>query len=148
MVRAHPSSVIAWSASCRRGAIRRRDRNRWSSFGPSRSEVKGELMSRALSEERELAGAEVLVVDSDAAVPRGIEKLVGPRGLPVTGASTQERALELVRTKVFGVVVIDLDTPTPNAGLKLVEHVRRDSPASLVIVLASRKGLAAALSPV
>jgi DNA-binding NtrC family response regulator len=99
-----------------------------------------------MSQERELAGAEVLVVDSDPAVQRGLEKILGPRGLPVSGATSHEKALELVSTKVFGVVVVDLDTPTPNAGLTLVEAVRERSPTTLVIVLASRKAFDAAVS--
>ncbi len=102
--------------------------------------------SRQISQERELVGAEVLVVDGDAAVQKGLEKLLTPRGLPVTAASTHEKALELVGTKIFGVVVIDLDTPTPNAGLRLVEQVRAASPTSLVLVLASRKAFDAAVS--
>jgi DNA-binding NtrC family response regulator len=99
-----------------------------------------------LSAERELAGAEVLVVDGDAAVPRGLEKLLAPRGLPLTTATAHERALELVTTKVFGVVVIDLDTPGPNAGLQLVEEVRLRSPTSLILVLAARKSFDAAVA--
>jgi DNA-binding NtrC family response regulator len=102
--------------------------------------------SRQISAERELAGAEVLIVDSDPTVQKGLEKILGPRGLPVTLAATDEKALELVSTKVFGVVVVDLDTPTLNAGLQLVEKVRERSPTSLVIVLASRKSFDAAVS--
>jgi DNA-binding NtrC family response regulator len=102
--------------------------------------------SRQISQERELAGAEVLIVDSDPTVQKGLEKILGPRGLPVTLAATDEKALELVSTKVFGVVVVDLDTPTLNAGLQLVEKVRERSPTSLVIVLASRKSFDAAVS--
>jgi DNA-binding NtrC family response regulator len=102
--------------------------------------------SSHMSHERELAGAEVLVVDSDSAVQRGLEKILGPRGLPVSGATTHDKALELIATKVFGVVVVDLDTPTPNGGLGLVEAVRERSPTTLVIVLASRKAFDAAVS--
>src|SRR5215470_2596213 len=102
--------------------------------------------SRQLSEERELAGAEVLVVDGDSAVHKGLEKILAPRGLPVTGATSHEKAKELVATKVFGVVVVDLDTPTPNGGVALVEAVRERSPTSIVIVLASRKAFDAAVS--
>lgn len=102
--------------------------------------------SRQISQERELAGAEVLIVDSDPTVQKGLEKILGPRGLPVTLAATEEKALELVSTKIFGVVVVDLDTPTLNAGLQLVEKVRERSPTSLVIVLASRKSFDAAVS--
>lgn len=102
--------------------------------------------SRQISQERELAGAEVLIVDSDPTVQKGLEKILGPRGLPVTLAATDEKALELVSTKIFGVVVVDLDTPTLNAGLQLVEKVRERSPTSLVIVLASRKSFDAAVS--
>jgi len=102
--------------------------------------------SRQISQERELAGAEVLIVDSDPAVPKGLEKILAPRGMPVSSATTHEKALELVTAKIFGVVVIDLDTPSPNAGLRLVEAVRERSPTSLVLVLASRKSFDAAVA--
>jgi DNA-binding NtrC family response regulator len=99
-----------------------------------------------ISAERELAGAEVLVVDGDIAVQKGIAQLLAPSKLHVTSASDHARALELIGHKLFGVVIIDLDTPSPNAGIPLVKQVRERSPTSLVFLLVSRKSFDAALA--
>jgi DNA-binding NtrC family response regulator len=101
---------------------------------------------RNISVERELAGVEVLIVDADPAVQRGFEQLLAPSGLPVTAAAGPEKALELIADKVFGVVVIDCDTPAPNAGIALVEKVRERSPTTLVFVLLARKAFDAAVA--
>jgi DNA-binding NtrC family response regulator len=99
-----------------------------------------------ISEERELAGAEVLVVDGDPAVQKGIAQLLSSDKLPVTTVSDPARALELIGTKHFGVVIVDLDTPAPNSGIALVKQVRERSPTSLVFLLVSRKSFDAALA--
>jgi DNA-binding NtrC family response regulator len=96
--------------------------------------------------ERELAGAEVLVVDADPAVQRDLENLLAPLGVPVTSSATHDRALELVAEKVFGVVLIDLDTPSPNAGIALVAEMRERAPTALVFVLSARKSFDAAVA--
>lgn len=96
--------------------------------------------------ERELAGVEVLLVDADPAVQQGLEQLLEPSGLPVTTASEAAHALDLIAAKVFGVVVIDLDTPSPGAGVDLVRQVRERSPTSLVFLLVSRKSFDGAVA--
>ena len=102
--------------------------------------------SRVISAERELAGAEVLVIDGDAAVQKGIAQLLAPSKLHVTSAPDHAKALDLLGQKLFGVVIIDLDTPSPNAGIPLVKLVRDRSPTSLVFLLVSRKSFDAALA--
>lgn len=99
-----------------------------------------------ISAERELAGAEVLVVDADPAVQKGIAQLLAPSKLQVTAASDHARALDLISQKLFGVIIIDLDTPSPNAGIPLVKVMRDRSPTSLVFLLVSRKSFDAALA--
>jgi DNA-binding NtrC family response regulator len=99
-----------------------------------------------ISEERELAGAEVLVVDGDPAVQQGMSQLLASDKLPVTTVAEPARALELIGTKHFGVVIIDLDTPVPNAGIALVKQVRERSPTSLVFLLVSRKSFDAVVN--
>jgi DNA-binding NtrC family response regulator len=88
---------------------------------------------------RELAGAEILVIDVDPAVQRGLDKLLAAHGLAVTSAATREKAFELLAEKFFGVVLVDLDTPEPGGGIALVGDVRERSPTSIVIVLSTRK---------
>jgi DNA-binding NtrC family response regulator len=101
--------------------------------------------SKDISSERELAGAEVLVVDADPAVHQGIAQLLAPSKLSVTPASTPERVLELCGAKHFGVVIVDLDTPAPGEGVELIKRVRERSPTSLVFMLMSRKSFDAAV---
>ncbi len=99
-----------------------------------------------LSPGRELQGAEVLVVDADVSVQRGMERLLEPTGLAVTAVGSDERALELVATKFFGVVIVDLDLYMPNNGLGVVKAVREKSPPTLVLVLSPRKSFDAAVA--
>jgi DNA-binding NtrC family response regulator len=101
---------------------------------------------RPISSERELAGAEVLVVDADPAVQQGITLLFAPERLPVTVLSDQAKALELVGTKLFGVIIVDLDTPAPGAGIAFVKKVRERSPTSLVLLLVARKSFDSAVA--
>jgi DNA-binding NtrC family response regulator len=99
-----------------------------------------------LSPARELQGAEVLVVDADVTVQKGMERLLESTGLAVTAVGSDERALELVATKFFGVVLVDLDLYVPNNGLALVKAVREKSPPTLVLVLSPRKSFDAAVA--
>lgn len=100
---------------------------------------------RELSEQRELHGAEVLVIDADAAVQKGMVQLLSSDRLPVTAVSDAARAMELIGTKHFGVVIVDLDTPQPNGGIALVKQIRERSPTSLVFLILGRKSFDAAL---
>jgi len=102
--------------------------------------------SRLISAARELTGSEVLVIDTDPSVQRGMVQLLAPAGLQVTAAVTPDKALELVGNKFFGVVIVDLDTPTPGAGQALIKAVRELSPISLVFVLSPRKSFDAAVT--
>ena len=99
-----------------------------------------------LSPARELQGAEVLVVDADPSVHRGMERLLEAEGFSVTAVASEERALELLATKFFGVVVVDLDISAPNAGLMLVKAAREKSPPTVVIVLSPRKSFDAGVA--
>ncbi len=84
-------------------------------------------------------GQEVLVVDADQNVQRGLGQLLQSVGLQPTMLADPARAHELARDKFFAVAVIDLDTPTPNAGLELVRLLRRDAAATTIFVMAARK---------
>lgn len=84
-------------------------------------------------------GQEVLVVDGDDKVQRGLAQLLGENGLQPTVVSDAVRARELAREKYFAVALIDLDTPQTNAGLELVRWFKVNAPSTTTIVLASRK---------
>jgi DNA-binding NtrC family response regulator len=84
-------------------------------------------------------GQEVLVVDSDERVQRGMTQLLTENRLVPTVVSDARRARELAHEKYFAVALIDLDTPEANAGLDLVRWFKQNAPTTTTIVLASRK---------
>jgi DNA-binding response OmpR family regulator len=86
-----------------------------------------------------VAGQEVLVVDKDEKVARGMQTLLGRLGLVVTVTSDPVRARDLLVTKFFAVALLDVDTPGPGAGLELLKFAREKSPLTTIIVLTARK---------
>jgi DNA-binding NtrC family response regulator len=84
-------------------------------------------------------GQEVLVVDGDEKVQRGLAQLLSENGLVPTVVSDAVRARELVREKYFAVALVDLDTPQTNAGLELVRWFKQNAPTTTAIVMCSRK---------
>lgn len=87
----------------------------------------------------EADGQEVLVVDGDEKVQRGLAQLLTENRLVATVVSDAVRARELAREKYFAVALLDLDTPQTNAGLELVRWFKQNAPATTTIVMASRK---------
>lgn len=88
---------------------------------------------------RELVGAEVLVVDQDVNVQRGIVPLLAEASLHVTCADNLEAAIAQCESRFFSVILVDLDTPTPGAGLNTVRTLKGLSPTSMVIMLSPRR---------
>lgn len=84
-------------------------------------------------------GQEVLVVDGDDKVQRGLAQLLSENGLQPTVVSDAVRARELAREKYFAVALIDLDTPQTNAGLELARWFKQNAPTTTTIVMCSRK---------
>lgn len=95
--------------------------------------------SRMTSMARELVGIEVLVVDQDASVQKGITKLLSGAGLHVTCAGDPDVALGHVDKQFFSVVLADIDTPTPSAGIETIREIKARSPTSMVIALTPRR---------
>jgi DNA-binding response OmpR family regulator len=85
------------------------------------------------------AGQEVLVVDKDDKVARGMQTLLARMGLVVTVTSDPVRTRELLVTKFFAVALLDVDTPGPGAGLDLLKFARDKSPLTTVIMMTARK---------
>ncbi len=88
---------------------------------------------------RELVGAEILVIDKDERVQKGVMQLLSAASLHVTSFTEAGPAFELMAKKFFSVVVVDLDTPHPNAGLHTIQRVKELSPTSMVVILTPRK---------
>jgi DNA-binding NtrC family response regulator len=84
-------------------------------------------------------GGEVLVVDGDEKVQRGLAQLFTGAGLVPTVMSDPRRARALAREKFFPVAVIDLDTPAANEGLELVRWLKEESPITATFVICSSK---------
>lgn len=105
-------------------------------------------IAKRLSTVRDLVGAEVLVVDQDPSVQRGMAKLLSEADLNVSCASTPEDAVALVEKRFFSVIVVDLDTPTPGAGLRTTAAVKDKSPTSMVVILTPRKSFDEAVAAI
>jgi len=88
---------------------------------------------------RELVGAEVLVVDKDITVQKGMTQLLSAASLHVTSAGTPAEALALLGKKFFSVAIVDLDTPKPGGGLEIIEQLKAESPTTMIILLTPRK---------
>ncbi|MBI4510773.1 MAG: response regulator [Deltaproteobacteria bacterium] len=105
-----------------------------------------DLESQVISGARELIGHEVLLIDGDVNVQKGLIQLLAPLGLQVTTLTNLDRAGELLATKFFAVVIIDLDTPSANAGVAAVKKTHEHCPTSTVLVLSPRKSFDAAVT--
>jgi DNA-binding NtrC family response regulator len=91
----------------------------------------------------EAASQEILVVDGDPGVLRGLERLFRDAGFAVTGVSDLDRARDQITNRFFGVALIDLDTPGPLAGIELLRFAKEKSPLTAVIVMTARKAFEA-----
>ena len=85
------------------------------------------------------SGQEVLVVDRDEKVTRGLEKLLGRLGMVVTATADNIRAQDLLINKFFAVALFDVDTPAPGVGFELLRFAREKSPLTTVLMMTTRK---------
>jgi DNA-binding NtrC family response regulator len=85
------------------------------------------------------AGQEILVVDADDQVVRGLDKLLTRVGLIVTGTHDPVRARDQLLNKFFAVALVDADTPTPGGGIELLQFARDKSPLTSVVIMTARK---------
>lgn len=88
---------------------------------------------------REAIGQEVLVVDKDTAIAAGMPAALGRLGMVVTATADVVRARDLCLNKFFTAALLDVDTPTPGAGIELLRFVREKSPLTSVVVMTARK---------
>jgi two-component system OmpR family response regulator len=85
------------------------------------------------------AGQEVLVVDADEQVVKGLDRLLTKVGLIVTGTHDPIRARDQLLNKFFAVALVDADTPTPGGGIELLQFARDKSPLTSVVIMTARK---------
>ena len=103
---------------------------------PTRRDVSG---SRSTTPTRDLIGAQVLVIDGDPRIHSGITELLTAASLHVTCVKDPEAAVAELGRHFYSVVLVDVDTPSPGAGLDIIRTVRIASPTSMVIGLTPRR---------
>ena len=86
-----------------------------------------------------LVGVEVLVLDGDEGVHAGLAQLLSEASLHVTCVSDAARALHLVDRQFYSVALVDIDTPTPRAGIETIGAIKRTSPTTMVIAMTPRR---------
>ena len=86
-----------------------------------------------------LIGVEVLVLDGDERVHAGIAQLLSEASLHVTCVAEAERALHLVDRQFFSVALVDIDTPSPRAGIETIIAIKNKSPTTMVIAMTPRR---------
>lgn len=106
------------------------------------------LAARLPGMARELVGAEVLVVDGDDRVQQGVAQLLGASSLNVTAVKDPEAALAAIDRKFFSVILIDIDTPAPSAGIDTVRAIKQATPTSMVIAMSPRRSFDDAVAAV
>ncbi|MBL4636972.1 MAG: response regulator [Kofleriaceae bacterium] len=94
---------------------------------------------------RAIIGAEVLVIDRDESVRNGVAKLAAEAKMNATCVADPSDAWEMLRERFFSVVVVDLDSPTPNAGVETVTSIKMISPTTSILVLTPRKSYESAV---
>jgi len=95
-----------------------------------------------------LVGAEVLVLDADERVHAGMTQLLADASLNVTTAATAERALQLMDRQFFSVALVDIDTPTPSAGIATIRAIKAKSPTTMIVALTPRRSFEDAVEAV
>jgi DNA-binding NtrC family response regulator len=79
---------------------------------------------RTVANQPAAAGQEVLVVDADDQVVKGLDRLLTKAGLIVTGTHDPVRARDQLLNKFYAVALVDADTPTPGGGIELLQFAR------------------------
>ncbi len=104
--------------------------------------------ARSTTPTRDLVGAQVLVIDGDPRIHRGVSELLRAASLHVTCAADPEAGLAELGRHFYSVVLIDLDTPTPGAGVDIIRQVHAASPTSMILGLTPRRSFEDAVAAV
>ena len=78
-------------------------------------------------------------MDCDEQVLRGLERLLSRAGLLVTSTTDPVRARDQLLNKHYAVALLDIDTPTPGAGIELLQFARERSSLTAVVMMSARK---------
>ncbi|HEY4244625.1 MAG TPA: response regulator [Kofleriaceae bacterium] len=86
-----------------------------------------------------LVGLEVLVLDADEGVHAGIAQLLSEAHVHVTCFADPIAALRRIDRQFFSVLLVDIDTPTPQAGIDTIQEMKTKSPTSMIIAMTPRR---------
>ncbi|MCP4301271.1 MAG: diguanylate cyclase [Gammaproteobacteria bacterium] len=86
------------------------------------------------------AETQVLVVDDDVSILGVVSEVLEDDGYAVMTASSGEEAIDLLRDNQYSLVMSDLRLPGVN-GVEVLEHVKRVSPRTNVIMITSHASL-------
>ncbi len=95
-----------------------------------------------------LVGVEVLVLDGDPRVHAGVEQLLSEASLHVTCVTEPEAALRYVDRQFFSVALVDIDTPSPRAGIDTIAAIKAKSPTTMVLAMTPRRSFDDAVAAV
>ena len=93
---------------------------------------------------RHAAPPRLLVVDDDAETAEALRQIFHPSSIGVDTAASAEEALERFRDRTYGVVIADLQLPG-ESGLDLVRRLRREAPATAVVVITGHASVPSAV---
>lgn len=82
----------------------------------------------------------VLIVDDDVSILGVVSEVLEDDGYTVTTASSGEEALDILRDNQFSLVMSDIRLPGIN-GVEVLEHIKRISPRTNVIIITSHASL-------
>lgn len=79
-------------------------------------------------------GANILIVDDEAAIRRALERFLGGIGYQAWGAGTGEEALKLMNEQIVDVALVDLVMPEMD-GIELIKRMKSQNPQMVAIVM-------------
>jgi len=78
--------------------------------------------------------SQILVVDDEEAVRRGIAQVLGRRQLTVATAASAHEALEILNQRPFAIILLDIKLPEVD-GIEFLRLLRKDFPETEIIMI-------------
>jgi DNA-binding NtrC family response regulator len=94
----------------------------------------------------EAAARDVLLLEGDREIVRGLEEVLTAAGLHLTAVADAAVARDQITHRFFAVALLDLDTPSLLGGLELLAFVKQVSPLTATIILSPRRSFEAVAS--
>ena len=84
--------------------------------------------------------ASILVIDDEASITNALELVLGDQGYEVRAAGTAAQAEDLLATRTFDLVLVDLRLPDAD-GIGLLEQIKKNSPETEVVLMTAHGSL-------